>query len=281
MKLLFTGHRGFLGRELIPLISDDCEILTWEGDYTDRLETLEFINDLKVQRIIHAAARGGRRTKSDSPNVLINNLLSSLNILEASVPSILFCSGAIYDRRLTIDKANEESSNKSYPSDYYGQSKFLINQIAKAYDHAVLLRFFNVFGKSEGLDRFISFNVSQYIKREPMVIYRDFEMDFFSVADVAPIIRSWLHGRKLPKEINLVYEQKFSLTEICNFINQLDSHKVSIEYLSPPSELNYTGKPDVLKSLEFDFDGLRNGIREMYKHFLNLHDLSELNNLDG
>jgi nucleoside-diphosphate-sugar epimerase len=270
MTVLFTGHRGFLGREIIPLIKDDCDVVTWEGDYTERKRTQELVKDLKVKQIIHAAARGGRRTKSDSLETLSNNLISSLNLLDCQLPTIVFCSGAIYDRRATVNIAKETTSLDSYPSDYYGQSKFLINKIVREQDWAISLRFFNVFGKSEGLDRFISFNVFQYIKKQPMVVYKDFQMDFFYVADVAPVIRKWLHGAKLPTELNLVYDQKYLLSEICKFINQLDSHTVPINHLEPASTVNYTGDGDLLKSLNLPLLGLTSGIRDIYNHFKSL-----------
>lgn len=270
MTILFTGHKGFLGRELIPSISSEENVITFDGDYTNQRTTREFIGDFRVTKIIHAAARGGRRTKSDTPEVLLNNLVSTLNVLDATLPTLMFCSGAIYNRDKSINQAKEELSNASYPSDFYGQSKYFNNLLAKKQNATRTLRFFNVFGKSEGLDRFISFNIHRYIQKEPMIIFKDFQMDFFYVLDVIPVMKLWLAGGILPKEINMVYEEKVYLSEICELINQLGEHKVPIEHKEHKSNLNYTGNSDALYSIKTPLMGLRKGLVDMYRHLKEL-----------
>lgn len=57
MKILFTGHRGFLGRELIPPLSAKTEIITFKGDLLNYSQLAKFAVDNSISRIIHAAAR--------------------------------------------------------------------------------------------------------------------------------------------------------------------------------------------------------------------------------
>ena len=171
MTVLFTGHRGFLGRELIPELELQEDLVFFDGDLTDYDAVKSFIQGKSVTRIIHAASRGGRRNKVDTPQTLLNNVRATTNVLQFSLPTILFCSGAIYNREESVDNAQESNSLLSFPVDYYGQSKFIANSLAKNTSNSNILRFFNVFGPSEGFDRFISFNVSQYIKHKPMTIF--------------------------------------------------------------------------------------------------------------
>jgi len=60
MSILFTGHKGFLGRELIPALSMLDEIVVFDGDLLDFEAVRIFAEKCSVTKIFHAAARGGR-----------------------------------------------------------------------------------------------------------------------------------------------------------------------------------------------------------------------------
>ncbi len=265
MTVFFTGHRGFLGRELIPELELHEDLVFFDGDLTDYDAVKNFIQDKSVTRIIHAASRGGRRNKVDTHETLLNNVRATTNVLRFNLPTILFCSGAIYNREESVDNALECNSLLSFPVDYYGQSKFIANSLAKNTGNSNILRYFNVFGPSEGLDRFISFNVSQYIKHKPMKIFKDFEMDFFYVQDTLPVLTSWLNESILPNEINMVYRSKMRLSDVCELINSLSNHTVPIHVLEEPHNKNYTGNGQILDSLQFTQVGLQVGIECMYE----------------
>ena len=272
MTLFFTGHRGFLGRELIPILSKDYEVVVFEGELSNFKKVEHFCDVNKVDKIIHAAVRGGRRNKFDTPQTLIDNLSASINVLRTSIPSLIFCSGAVYDRNLSIDSLAEDHSSRSFPSDFYGQSKFIINQLVQLEKQITTFRFFNVFGPTEGLDRFISFNIDQYIRRKPMIIFKDFYMDFFYVGDACKMVRKWIDNENMPKELNLVYEKKHLLSEVCKLINSLDSYNVPIEFDESGLGMNYTGSHTRISSYSSDFQGLEYGIRAIYGHLLQLRN---------
>jgi nucleoside-diphosphate-sugar epimerase len=268
MTLFFTGHRGFLGRELIPMLARDYEVVMFDGDLSDFKRVDRFCVENRVDKIIHAAVRGGRRNKIETPQTLIDNLSSSLSVVRTSIPALFFCSGAVYDRNLTIDNLAEDNSNRSFPSDYYGQSKFIVNQLAQKEEQITMLRFFNVFGPTEGLDRFISFNIQQYIQRKPMVIFKDFYMDFFYVGDAFKIVQRWMAHETLPKELNLVYTKKLLLSEVCRIINSLDTYDVPIKFAEDGLGKSYTGNSSRLNPYLSDLQGLENGINSMYQHLV-------------
>lgn len=267
MSLLFTGHKGFLGRELIPNLRLLDEVVLFDGDLTNFRELQSYAQKQSVTRIIHAAVRGGRRNKIDSQEILVNNVQATTNVLNLDLPTVLFCSGAIYNRDFSINCAKEDESLSSFPNDYYGQSKFVSTALARNRAGCNILRFFNVFGPTEGMDRFISYNISQYIKRKPMKVFSDFEMDFFYVADTLAVLTKWLRGDDLPSELNMVYPEKFRLSEICETINGLANHSVPIEIEQPPKNRNYTGSGQRLSSMNLPLLGLIHGLRQMYFEF--------------
>lgn len=265
MNVLFTGHRGFLGRELIPKLSNDFNVKRFDGDLLNFQELHKFVETNRIEKIIHAAVRGGRRIRVDDHKVLEENLMASTNLLIFGLPLLGFCSGAIYGRQESLSNSKEIEAGDRYPSDYYGQSKFLFRQIAIDKPGIQFLRFFNVFGIEETPERFLKSNIRRYISDEPMQVYQDFYMDFFFVEDSLPLIVNWLLGVNLPKEINLVYQNKFLLSEICEKINQLDNHSVPIEIANNQMGKNYCGDGSLLDSQGLQMKGLNYGIEAMFK----------------
>jgi len=264
MRVLFTGHKGFLGRELIPGLQKQVKVIEYPYELADFKHLYNFVKEKRIDYVIHAAARGGRRTKIDTERTLMDNLTASINVLRLDIPTVSFCSGAIYGRQHSIYLATESQSLQRYPVDFYGQSKFIFRSYASQFEHITFLRFFNVFGQTEGLDRFISYNLNRYKEGKPMTVYRNFIMDFFYVKDLLPILFDWLGGIKLPQDLNLVYSQKFSLIEICEIINQLDRHNVPIELLNTNEGIDYCGSGELLNSINYEFVGVSKGIKELY-----------------
>lgn len=265
MKILFTGHRGFLGRELIPKLAYEFEIEKFEGDLCNFQELSQFIKTKKIEKIIHAAVRGGRRIRVDDHKVLEENLIASTNLLILGLPMLAFCSGAIYGRQESLSNAKEFEAGDRYPDDYYGQSKFLFRKIAIDKPGIHFLRFFNVFGVQETPERFLRSNISRYINRESMQVFQDFYMDFFFVEDSLPLLNRWLSNLEIPKETNLVYQEKYRLSEICEKINQLDKHSVKVEFTDNQPGKNYCGDGTLLSSQGLKLKGLEYGINEIFK----------------
>jgi len=265
MKVLFTGHRGFLGRELIPKLAREFEIKIYEGDLCHFQELRQFVADNRIEKIVHAAVRGGRRIKVDDYKVLETNLVASTNLLMLDLPTLSFCSGAIYGRQESLSNSKENQAGDRYPDDYYGQSKFLFRQIAIDKPNIQILRFFNVFGVQETPERFLTSNIRRYINREPMQVFQDFYMDFFFVEDSLPLVSRWLKGVEIPKEINLVYTKKYLLSEICQKINKLGNHSVEVEFTNDLPGKNYCGDGTVLESQGLNLKGLEYGINEIFK----------------
>ena len=267
MKILFTGHRGFLGRELIPQLMKDYEVYKFEGDLRDFQKLNQFVTDNRIEKIIHAAARGGRRFKVDDYSVLEENLITSVNVLRLGLPTVAFCSGAIYGRQEKVSNVRESEAGKRFPHDFYGQSKFLFRQLVKENSEVKLLRFFNVFGISETPGRFLRTNITRYWNRQPMIVFQDFYMDFFYVYDSVPILKRWLSGEVIPSEVNLVYQEKYLLSDICIKVNELGPHKVPVQIDKQELGSDYCGNGSVLATMGFTLNGLDYGIRSMFNAY--------------
>lgn len=267
MKILFTGHRGFLGRELIPPLMKDYEVYKYEGDLRNYQELTEFVTKNRIERIIHAAVRGGRRFKVDDYSVLEENLKSSVNVLRLGLPMVAFCSGAIYGRQENVFNASEDQAGSRFPVDFYGQSKFLFRQLVRGNPEVRILRFFNVFGVSETPERFLRTNIDRYWNRLPMSVFQDFYMDFFFSQDSVPILKRWLSGEVIPSEVNLVYQEKYLLSDICAKINKLGKYTVDVQIENENHGNDYCGDGSVLASMGLTLNGLDYGIETMFNAY--------------
>lgn len=263
MRILFTGHRGFLGKELIPKLSKNYQIYTFEGDLLDHKNLFRFVDSNRITRVIHAAAKIDIPYGINGAELLIRNIEMVGNLIKLELPSITFCSGKIYGYQNGIKNA-KESDTLVYPEDYYGQSKFVIKKLVENNQYFTIFRYFNVFGYHENSSRFIKANLLRYALNKPMIVNNNIEFDTFYVEDSLPIIESWLEDKLYSKETNLVYRDKLMLSGICELINKLDEHKVEIIVKNNELANDYSGNGDRLADMGYDLLGLEKGLSSVY-----------------
>jgi len=268
MNILFTGHRGFLGKELIPYLSNKHQVFYSEIDYKNKNFIDIFVNQNKIDIIIHAAIKGGRRVRKDNSDDFYNNLIMFENLASLKIPMINFCSGAAFGRQEDIYLVQENDIGNIIPKDFYGFSKYLITQRCRQLDHLYNLRFFNVFGPQTVDTMFTTANIKNYIDKKEIIIFKDTYMDFFSINDAKKVIDLYLNlGNNLPKEVNLVYENAIKLSDVANKINNLSNYKVDIDILESGNAKSYCGSGLTLKHFGLKFDGLEKELKNCYEYF--------------
>ena len=269
MKILFTGSRGNLGKELIPLLEEDHLVHYCDIDYSNFDCVNSFFRNREIDFIIHAAIRGGRRVRADIADDFYNNMMMFECLASQNIPMINLCSGAAYGRKDDIMSVSEQDFGKRIPDDYYGLSKYLISHRSRQLNHVYNLRFFNVFGKYSPKDMFTTANILNYIHKREIVIFKDKFMDFFGVLDAKKVIDLYLMGRKdLPQEVNLVYPETTKLSEVAEMINNLSDYKVPIDILESGFDKSYCGNSQYLNSLGIEFNGLKKSLEYCYNSFV-------------
>ena len=268
MKVLFTGHNGFLGKELIPEISKKYQIVNYEGDLSDYIKLASFVESNSITKVIHAAAKIDISSGISGTELLTKNVEMVINLIKLNLPILTFCSGKIYGYQDGIQNA-KENETFIYPEDYYGQSKFIIKKLVENNSNFTIIRFFNVFGYYENSQRFIKSNLLRYASQKPMIVNQDLEFDTFYVEDSLLIIESWLTETLNCRETNLVYRDKLMLTDICEIINKLDKHKVEIAVTHHNLGKSYSGNADRFSTLGYELLGLEKGLSIVYSRIKN------------
>jgi ADP-L-glycero-D-manno-heptose 6-epimerase len=175
MKVLITGTKGFIGRNLKETLSKDYEILTFEesdlnSDWRSKLDNI-FNEDLKC--VFHVGACSDTLEQNVNYMMLLNyevtKYITDLCVNNGT-PLIYSSSAANY------------GVNEEYPSNLYGWSKY----VGEGYvisNGGIGLRYFNVYGPGEedkgkmssvAYQMYIKENNGEDIKLFPKKPLRDF-----------------------------------------------------------------------------------------------------------
>tara|TARA_R100000152_G_C6773031_1_gene200190 strand:- start:52 stop:876 length:825 start_codon:yes stop_codon:yes gene_type:complete len=268
-KIFFTGGKGFIGREIIPLFrKDGYEVVdpsSKELDLLDSDAVKKFIENDNFDIIIHAAmcSGTGRYKKPDGLEVMYKNIRMFENVFRY-VNEV--------DKFINFDSGSSLFNTSQIPESAYGFSKYCIARSVHKEVNGINIRMYGCFGPKEDLSRFLAVNIRNYIKREPIRIFKNRQMDFMYVKDVYDNIKYAINNDV--EDINCVYRDKYYLTDIADIINTLDSYKVDViienEGMDPPycgditwKWCQYTDLP-----VELAYIGLEKGIKECYENYL-------------
>ncbi len=265
MKVLITGGHGYIARNLVPLFVNagytvDAPSRT-EMDLMDFDATVEYLNKSYPDVIIHAAAKGGRRTQKDTwedvyvPNIRMFEHLTIAHLRLNPRPKVIVIgSGAEFDRRYTIQNKLEEVVNFCWPIDPYGLSKNVITRRSlDDFDNISVVRLFGCFNFDDDPARFIKNGILNLKRGLAVVVHQNKEMDYFYLDDVFTVMDFIIKAhpnRIVPRNINLVYDKKVTLLDIASLIHKCVGRFDPIIRLNENGEADpYTGSSDVLYSL--------------------------------
>jgi len=253
MKILITGGNGYIAKSLLTALSKKYEVTSItrkDFDLTDRKSTDEWFELKHFDVVIHTAIKGGHRLTPDSGEVFYQNLQMFYN---------LFYNKDKFDKFIHFGSGAELGN----PSNPYGLSKKIINDITK-YEHGFFnLRIFGVFNENELDTRFIKASIKRYINQEDIVIHQNKQMDFFYMEDLISLVNDYIIGNahtSLPKVTECVYKEKVTLYEIAQIINKLSNYTVPINVLDSSVGVPYIASTHPVKR----FIGLEKGIKQVY-----------------
>ena len=267
-KILITGANGYIASNIASCLSDDYDLtLTTRQnlEVTNAEEVDNFFKDKYFDVVFHTAIKGGSRLAEDLPEYVHTNLSMHFNILRNEKhygKYISFGSGAELDRAYSMN----ESSNyiSSLALDPYGMSKNLIAKSGYFSDKFYNIRIFNIFNYNELKTRMIKGNILRYIQKQNISVFDNRFMDFMYFDDFMKIIKYYIETENPQKDCNCSYQEKFTLYDVAQIINNLDSHKVEVELENTKLKNSYVGKYD-LQKMDLELKGLVTGIEECYQ----------------
>lgn len=279
-KVLILGANSFVARSLIDFFKTEkvsgLEIVSLsrkECDLTSFSALNKIFEKSYYDCVINCAiAGGGRLLVNDTDENFFDNILIQQNILafkERYGRLIAFGSGAEFDR--SLDVLHVEEGDIGMPNkNRYSLAKSVNYQLLKDKSFVSYLRIFNVFGELERDDRFIKSNIRKYINKQNIEIWGDAYFDFFYIEDLCKVVKKEIFSKNYDYvEYNLVYKNKYLLSEIAKIINSLSSQKVNIKITGKAINNHYTGKGDRLSRVGLTFVGLERGLKNVFNYLKN------------
>lgn len=283
-RVLLTGSRGFIGRNLVTLLNNDYEILTpssQELDLTDTLAVQKYLDEHPIDAVIHSATTPGHRNALPVSDLVARNLRMFHNLMrcrEAYGKFLYLSSGAIYDMRSYQDRMSESYFDTSVPIDPHGFSKYVIGKFAELNTSVVELRLFGVFGPHEDYAiRFISNAICKALKGMPITLRQDRLFDYLYIDDLAPILRHFLSASPSHNIFNVTPDESVSLLMVAELIRELTGAEVPILVGETGLGLPYTGDNSRLREEvpNIEFSPIREAIKkliEWYREHIHLVD---------
>lgn len=274
MKILITGGKGFIAKNLFEQLGNEYDIISMnskELNLLDSSKVLEFLKNNRFDVIIHAATYDAapKHSTKDPAKVLENNLRMFFNIARCSEyfkKLIFFGSGAEYNRQNWIPKMKEDYFDDHVPEDQYGFSKYIMTKYALSHDKIYNLRLFAVFGKYEDWKvRIIPSLCINSILNEPMTIHDNRAYDFVYIEDLIRIVRWFIENTPKEKVYNICSGTVMRFQEIAERINKITNKNLEI-VKEQESDIEYSGDNSLLlKELNgFSFRSFEESLKELY-----------------
>jgi nucleoside-diphosphate-sugar epimerase len=259
MKILITGSNGYLGQAIYKYLYKYHTLVLINRticDLTDTSCVESIFNEHGFfDCVIHSAAVGGSRLKTDTVKVISDNLTIFYNLYRYKHK---------FNKLISFGSGAELSATHSP----YGFSKKIISNIILDTNNFFNLRIFGVFDEDEIETRFIKSNLDRYLNKKNLIIHSNKQMDFIYMLDLIQIINLFITNNNMPKELDCVYKDKYWLSDIANFINQLNDTKVDIIINEKKHDSPYIGNYYDLGIQQIGlFDGIKLTFKKIQERF--------------
>lgn len=267
MKIFVTGSAGFIGGKLVEHFqSQGHEVLhpvRAELNLADHTQVDAFFDNNAIDVVVHCAVAGrtnmtGQDLAISGENVImIRNLYSNKHKFKRLVN---IASGYEFDHiNNNVHLIYEHEIESIFPQASYGMGKNIVSRIVRGTENWVNLRLFGMFHEDESDVR-----IFKKLKSGtgPFTIDADRQFDFVYLNDIFPMLDLAIEGNLRHKCINLVYPEKFYMSELIKYfceIHNLD-REVIVKIIG---DKNYTGAYNRWA----DYDYPRIGLKEALKRY--------------
>ena len=262
INILVTGAKGFVGSHICNHLKNEYNIFQpsrSELDLLNRNQVIDFFQANKIDSVIHCALSGREDLASFDPKYISDNLLMFQNLYLNKHRFCQFINMGTcfeYDQDRDNFYTEEHESNNVLPKTSYAYSKNIIGRIINNTENFYNLRLFYVFHETESPKRFLK----KVLHATEITIHNDQYVDYIYLDDLLPMIKTILDGKCKDKVVNMVYPEKFKLSEIaymlCEYLN-IDKSKIQI---AGSNGINMIGNSQRLSSYGFNLVGLKKGL---------------------
>jgi UDP-glucose 4-epimerase len=241
LKILVTGHTGFIGTYLLEKLQGKYTIVTGTRNNEQRIDVLKK-NELDslegLDAVIHLASKTSIPESITNPyDTYYTNMVGTLNILNSAVKNniknIINVSTYVYGKPsyTPIDE-----NHPLAPHSHYNKSKLVSENLCKYYSedfelNIVTLRPFYIYGQSHK-PSFISAVIEKVVNNETVVLSnKNIHRDFLYVDDFINLIhRILIHFPQGYNVYNVGSGKSYSLEEVLKVIGDVMGKQISVQY---------------------------------------------------
>jgi nucleoside-diphosphate-sugar epimerase len=235
-KVLVTGSRGFIGKQLIKKLKKSEVLIDCIGSKRIDLKNIEEVMKLNASDVV--VHLGGKTTKGlEWDEYFNNNVLGTLNILEycitKKIKKMIFVSSYVYGKPKYLPIDEEHPID---PHNAYTKSKYLAEQLCEFYAknsdlNIIILRPFNIFGKTLP-NGFLITNLLKSIQtNEKVTIFnKDSKRDFLHIDDFVDIVLKIKDCDFKFEVFNVGSGKSYSFNEVVKKIEKISIKKLNLQY---------------------------------------------------
>lgn len=237
MRILITGHNGFIGRYLTQkLNSENYELVLCDLSNGVNIKNWDQISSIRnVDVVIHLANLSYVPASFADPKLFYEtNYLTTLNMLELcrlNNARMIYFSSYMYGEP-EYQPIDENHPRKAYNP--YSQTKLICESLCEGYNRdfkvpVTIFRPFNIYGKGQNPDFLIPTIVAQ-AKTGKITIKDDRpKRDYIHVTDIINAILSAIESKNRSTELqiyNLGSGKSYSVKEVIDTVCSFYNHKI-------------------------------------------------------
>lgn len=285
-KILITGGRGFIGRNLTECLVKKYEMYNPDRkllDLTDKDCLSEYLHIHNFDIIIHSANINSTRNKNVTDyDQLDGNLRMFYNLISERKhygKMLYFGSGAEYDRLNYVPNMSEDYFGTYIPKDAYGFSKYIMSKTCEQESNIYDLRLFGVYGKYEEWERrFISNAICRVLKGKDITIEKNVCFDYLWVADLADIIDWFIEHTPVYRHYNVCRGSVIDLYSLAQMVKKELNSGCKIIIKEPGWKPEYSGNNQrLLREMgDYTFSGYEDTISKLCSYYYeHLNEIDE------
>jgi UDP-glucose 4-epimerase len=265
MKILVTGSAGFLGSYVSNhLPGHQVHAATRRQlDLTNLGAVTALLKRNRYDVVINCAVAGREQLRSYEHAIYANNLESFYNLAVNNQwynKLINIGSGAEFDIDQDIDQVDEMEIWNRRPQYSYGQSKNIIARFSDDLPKTTTLRLFGCFDPSESPNRLLKRFSAAVGNQLPFTLDQDRYFDMVSAQDFMHVIKAVINGTIQDRDLNVVYDQKYRLSDILMLYSKLQGFDTTFLQVNSVNILNYTGDGSRLSKYNLALDHLEKSL---------------------
>lgn len=227
-KILLTGGTGFVGRNILPILSEKYIVdapTRNELDLKDALAVANFLKKGNYDIVIQSANPNPvKNTEYDKVETMFEDsmriFMNFYNMREYCEKLIYFGSGAEFDKSREISNISEENINDFIPKDAYGLAKLYMNELARKSENVYNIRIFGCYGPYDHESKFLTHVIRCCLLDKDITIRQNCYFDYMQVFDLARAIECIVEGSPKYHDYNVCSGISISLREIAEKIRE-------------------------------------------------------------